>query len=205
MSRTTRPTRSVPAALLGVLVALLLVAGCSTTVAGTPSAFTGPVPAEGPGSDPVVWVDRVCSAVVAFAVPATKKPDFTANADLPAVQRTFSGYLGAVVAGVQQGRIELNGLGRPPVEAGDDVLGRVQSSLTFLEQDFTGAKATIDGADPANPAVFSSTLAQVEATLSSITPPDALGDVSAHPVLREAAERAPGCQRLSSLSAAVPR
>ncbi len=118
-------------ALIGMLAtAVLLATGCASTVGGTPAA--APVPSEGPGSDPVAWADRVCEAVLSFAVPATSAPDFTATSNLPAVQQTVSAYLGAVVTGAQQGREQLAEVGRAPESAGDDAVGRAQSAMEAL-------------------------------------------------------------------------
>ncbi|MEJ3652191.1 hypothetical protein WEH80_04195 [Actinomycetes bacterium KLBMP 9759] len=199
MSRTTRT-----ALLISALLALV-VGGCSATVQGAPAPDRAPAPAEGPGSDPVAWTGRLCTAVLAFANPATKKPDFSASPDLPTVQKTMSAYLGSVSSGIKEGRTQLDAIGRSPVDGGGDVVDKVQNSMTLLEQDFTGAKAAIDGADPADGTRFSATLGQVEATVASIKAPDALGALTSVQRLQKAAERAPSCQQLSKLAAAVPR
>jgi hypothetical protein len=193
-------------ALIGMLVAVvLLTAGCTTTVEGTPTADPVPLPAEGPGSDPVAWAGQLCEAVLSFAVPATSAPDFTAMRDLPAVQRTVSNYLGAVVTGAQQGRARLAEVGRAPEPAGDEAVGRVQSAMGALEEDFGGVKATVDDADVNNPDAFMATLTRVESRLSAVKPPNPLGDLAAAPRLHRAAERATECQRLSGLAANAPR
>ena len=193
-----------------VLIALLLavlagLTGCTSTVGGTPAADPAPAPTEGPGSDPVAWVDRVCAAVLSFAVPATSAPDFSGSNDLPAVQRTVSDYLGGVVAGVQQGRAQLDTVGRAPVQGGDEAIGRAETAMQVLEQDFTGAKTAIDTADPGNRDSFMAVLTQVEGTLAAIKPPDLLRDLSATPRLQHAAERADRCRQLAGLAAAVPQ
>ncbi|OLT14011.1 hypothetical protein BJF78_20605 [Pseudonocardia sp. CNS-139] len=192
-----------------MLVAVLLTAmaglcACTSTVGGSPVADPAPAPTEGPGSDPVAWVDQVCGAVLSFAVPATAAPDFSRTEDLPAVQRTVSDYLGSVVAGVQAGRTRLGTVGRSPVQGGDEAIGRTESAMQFLEQDFTGAKATMDAADPTDMQAFLGTLGQVESTLAAITPPDLLRDLSASPRLLRASERAAQCRHLAGLAAAVP-
>jgi hypothetical protein len=186
-----------------VVVAVLLTAGCASTVGGTPAA--APVPSDGPGSDPVAWADRVCEAVLSFAVPATSAPDFTATSDLPAVQQTVSAYLGTVVTGAQQGREQLAEVGRAPESAGDDAVGRAQSAMEALAEDFGGIKASVDGANANDPDDFVATLTQVESRLSAVDPPNPLGDLAAAPRLLRAAERAGQCQQLSALAANAPR
>jgi hypothetical protein len=205
MTPSTRATPSAAVLIALVLAAMVGLAGCTSTVGGTPAADPAPAPTEGPGSDPVLWVDRVCAAVLSFAVPATAAPDFTASRDLPAVQQTVSQYLGSVVAGVQQGRAQLDAVGQAPVQGGDEAIGRAESAMQFLEQDFTGAKTTVDAADPRNLDAFMAVLGQVETTLAAIRPPDLLRDLSTSPRLQRASERAAQCQQLTSLAAAVPQ
>ncbi len=192
-------------ALIGVLIAVLLVAGCTATVDGTPTAEAAPAPAEGPGSDPVAWADRVCEAVLSFAVPATSAPDFATTSDLPAVQRMVSAYLRTVVTGAQQGRARLAEVGRAPEPAGDDAVGRAQSAMEALEKDFGGVKATVDDADANDPDAFMATLTRIESRLSAVDPPNLLGDLTVAPRLLRAAERADQCRRLSALAANAPR
>jgi hypothetical protein len=192
-------------ALIGVLTAVLLVAGCTTTVDGTPIAEAAPAPAEGPGSDPVAWADRACEAVLSFAVPATSAPDFATTSDLPAVQRMVSAYLRTVVTGAQQGRARLAEVGRAPEPAGDDAVGRAQTAMEALENDFGGVKATVDDADANDPDAFMTTLTRVESRLSAVDPPNLLGDLATAPRLLRAAERADQCRRLSALAANAPR
>jgi hypothetical protein len=200
--------RSLPrgSALIGVLfTAVLLTAGCTTTVEGTPAADTGPLPSEGPGSDPVAWADRVCGAVLSVAEPATSAPDFTATSDLPAVQRAVSTYLGTVVTGARQGQEQLAEVGRAPEPAGDEAVGRAQAAMRTLEEDFGGVKAEVDDTDVNDPDAFVATLTRVESRLAAVDPPNPLGELAAAPRLQRAAERAAQCQRLSALAANVPR
>jgi hypothetical protein len=188
-------------ALVGVLAgAALLTAGCTATVGGAPAADTAPVPAEGPGSDPVAWADRVCEAVLSFAVPATSPPDFSRTSDLPAVQRTVSSYLDAVITGAQQGQERLADVGRAPEPGGDEAARGAQDALEALEKDFGGVKSTVDGMNPDEPAAFMATLTQVESKVSAVSPPNPLGDLAAAPRLYRAAERSAQCQRLSALA-----
>ena len=201
MTRSTRPTLTAVA----VLVAAAVLAGCTTTVAGNPGADPAPTPTEGPGSDPVAWADRLCGAVMSFAVPATTPPAIPPGADLPTVKGAVSDYLGTVLNGVQRGRSQLGSIGRSPVQGGNDVVGRAQSALEFLEQDFTGAKTAVDAADANNPESVMTALNQAQSTFDAITPPNPLADLSATPRLQKAAERATQCQQLSALSATAPR
>jgi hypothetical protein len=196
------PTRlTLVVALLGML---LLGAGCTTTVAGTPAADPAPPPTEGPGSDPVAWADRLCGALLTFVRPAQAVPPVEDAPDLPSIQRALSDYLGAVVTGVQDSRTQLAGIGRSPVTGGDEATIRIEGVLRRLEQDFTNAKAKVDEADPDDPDAFVATLTEVETLLNQITAPDALADLGAIPRLDRAAERAATCRELDEVSAELP-
>jgi hypothetical protein len=197
--------RSSRLAAAAFVVTALLTAGCTTTVGGAPVADSAPAPTEGPGSDPVAWADRVCGAVLSFAVPATSAPDFAKTSDLPALQRTVSSYLGTVVTGAQQGQAQLAEVGKAPEPGGDEAAGRARDALAALEKDFAGAKSTADGMDPDDPGAFMATLAQVESKVSAVDPPNPLGDLAATPRLSRAAERSAQCQRLSALATDAPR
>ncbi|HYH29209.1 MAG TPA: hypothetical protein VD903_02395 [Pseudonocardia sp.] len=200
MARSTRPR----SALIAVLVtAVLATAGCTSTLAGAPTP--APVPAEGPGSDPVAWAGQVCGAVLSYAVPATSAPDFAASDDLPAVQRAFSGYLGDVVTGVQQGRAQLAEIGRAPDPAGDEAVREAATDMASLEEDFSGAKNAVDTVDATDPQAFMSTLARVESTLARVTPPNPIAELDGVPLLQRAAGRAEPCRELTSLAASLPR
>jgi hypothetical protein len=187
------------------LVTALLTAGCTTTVGGTPAANTAPVPSEGPGSDPVAWADRVCEAVLSFAVPATSPPNLTQTSDLPAVQRAVSAYLSTVVTGAQRGREQLAEVGGAPEPAGDDAARRAEAALGALEEDLGAVKTTVDGMNPDEPEAFIATLTQVESKVAAVAPPNPLGDLATAPRLYRAAERSAQCQRLSALAADTPR
>jgi hypothetical protein len=187
------------------VVAALLTAGCTTTVGGTAAANTAPVPSDGPGSDPIAWADRVCEAVLSFAVPATSPPDFSRTSNLPAVQRAVSSYLSTVVTGAQQGQAQLAEVGRAPEPGGDEATRRAQDALGTLETDFAEVKTTVDGTNPNDPEAFLATLTQVESKVSAVAPPNPLGDLATAPRLYRAAERSAQCQQLSALAADAPR
>jgi hypothetical protein len=187
---------------LALITTLALLAGCSTSVAGVPAADPAPAPTEGPGSDPVAWVDRVCGGVLAFATPAASPPDLGTSPDLAALKSAFSAYLGSVVAGAERSAGQLGAVGRSPVAGGDEVVVRAKDAMVKLQQDFTAAKATVDAANPADPDAFVAALDRVQATLNAVTAPDALTGIVALPRLGPAVERAGQCRALSALAAA---
>jgi hypothetical protein len=161
--------------------------------------------AGAPRPDPATtWSDTVCGSVLAFANAATAPPDFAAATDLAAVQRSYSAYLGALVAGVREGRSALAAAGNPPVPDGYAVADRVRTGLIRLEQDMTGAQAMVDGADPADPRGFVTAVRQVEQTVLAIEVPDVVAELATVPELAAATRTAPTCRTVRTLAAAAP-
>src|SRR4051794_5758236 len=188
-------------ALAAVLSAVLLGTGCTATVSGVPRADPAPAPTEGPGSDPVLWVDRVCGALLKFTGPALAQPQFGDAADLPTIKQKLTTYLDTIVKGLQESRTQLEQAGRSPVDGGDQAVAKINDVLTDLEKDITDAKAKVDSADPDNPQAFLTTITEAETQLGQINTPDALADLSASPRLQRAAAKAANCQQLSSQGA----
>jgi hypothetical protein len=191
----------IPLALVAVLSALLVGlfgTGCTATVSGTPAADPAPAPTEGPGSDPVLWVDRVCGSLLAFTGPALTQPEFGDSPDLPSIKQKLSDYLNGIVAGLKDSRTQLGAVGRSPVGGGDEAVARIDDVLEKLETDITAAKTKVDSADPDDPQGFLATITDAETQLGQITAPDALADLSASPRLQKAAAKAANCQQLSA-------
>jgi hypothetical protein len=191
-------------ALTAVLSALLLGTGCTATVAGVPVADPAPAPAEGPGSDPVLWVDRVCGSLLPFTGAALAEPEFGESPDLPAIKQKLVDYLNKIVTGLQQSRAQLGQTGRSPVGGGDEAVARIDDVLVQLETDISAARTKVDSADPDNPEAFLATITEAETQLAKITAPDALADLSASPRLQKAAAKAANCQQLSAQGAGAP-
>ncbi len=122
MPPASRPRRLALAAVLG---AVLLGTGCTATVAGTPASDPAPAPTEGPGSDPVLWVDRVCGSLLTFTGPALAQPQFGDTPDLPGIKQKLTDYLNGIVTGLQQSRTQLGEVGRSPVGGGDEAVARI--------------------------------------------------------------------------------
>jgi hypothetical protein len=175
-------------------------------LAGTAACGAAPEPGTAaPKADPAAaWSDSVFGSVLAFATSATAAPDFAAATDLAAVQRTFGDYLGTLVTGLRDGRAALASAGAPPVAGGAAVLDRVRTSMTRLEQDLSGARATVEAADPDDPRAFVASVRQVESTVRAIEVPDVVGELSAVPELAGPARTAPQCRKVRTLAAAAP-
>ena len=198
--RTTRPT---PAAVLSTVLAavVLFATGCTASVAGSPVADPAPAPTEGPGSDPVLWVDRVCGSLLEFTGPMLSQPQFDDAPDLPGVKQKLDDYLTGIVDGLQKSRDELGVVGRSPVGGGDAAVSRIDDVLEKLQNDIAGAKTKVDSADPGDPQGFLDTITDAETQLGRISAPDVLADLSSTPRLKKAAAKAANCQQLSAQTA----
>lgn len=196
-----RITRSALAVVVAVLVS---VTGCTATVTGSPAADPAPAPTEGPGSDPVLWVDRVCGALLAYTGPVLAQPRFDDAPQLGAIKQKLDTYLDGVVKGLQDSRDQLGGIGRSPVGGGDEAVARIDGLLERLQADIGAAKAKVDAADPDDPRGFLDAITAAEAQLRKITAPDALAELNAVPRLRTAKDKAANCQQLSAKSAPPP-
>ena len=172
-------------ALAAALSTVLLGTGCTAAVSGTPVADPAPAPTEGPGSDPVLWVDRVCGSLLAFTKPALTQPQFGDSPDLPGIKQKLSEYLNGIVGGLAQSRTQLGVLAK-------------------LQTDIGSAKSKVDSADPNDPQAFLATITDAENQLGKISAPDALADLSASPRLQKAAAKAANCQQLSAQNSATP-
>jgi hypothetical protein len=196
--------RTIRLVLTAVLSTLLLGTACTATVSGTPSADPAPAPTEGPGSDPVLWVDRVCGSLLAFTGPALTQPQFGDSPDLPSIKQKLSDYLNGIVGGLQDSRTQLGAVGRSPVGGGDEAASRIDDVLEKLQGDITSAKEKVDSANPDDPEAFLATITDAESQLGKINAPDALADLSASPRLQKAAAKAANCQQLSAQSSQPP-
>ncbi|MCW0214336.1 MAG: hypothetical protein OJJ54_13335 [Pseudonocardia sp.] len=197
MPLTPRPSRVAVAAVVG---ALLFGGGCSTVVAGSPAADPAPQPTEGPGSDPVAWVDKVCGAVLTYTTPALSAPDFGGNLDLPTIKQRLSDYLGSTVTGLQQSQAQLGAVGQSPVSGGNETVTAIGDGLEKLETDVAAARAKVDAADPNNITSFQGALAEAETSLKEVSAPDAIANIKASPRLDAAAAKAANCQKLQALA-----
>ena len=193
--------RIIRLALAAALSTLLLGTGCTAAVSGTPVADPAPAPTEGPGSDPVLWVDRVCGSLLAFTGPALTQPQFGNSPDLPGIKQKLSDYLNGIVGGLAQSRTQLGAVGRSPVGGGDEAVSRIDDVLAKLQTDIGSAKSKVDSADPDDPQAFLATITDAENQLGKISAPDALADLSASPRLQKAAAKAANCQQLSAQGA----
>lgn len=193
MLRTARP------ALLAVATALAI-GGCTSAVSGTPSADPAPPPTAGIGSDPVAFADRMCGAVLTVATPVHAAPDFRGMSQPRTLHRSLSDYLGTLVTAAQQSRAQLAEVGPAPVSGGDAVVRRTDTDLGSLEQALTSLKATIDSADPDDPAALVNAIGEAEELINKVGGPNVLADLASLPLVDRAVTRAAACQKLTELA-----
>ena len=181
------------------LLAALLAGGCSTTVAGTPSADPAPRPTAGPGADPVAWGDKVCGSLLSYYQPLSARPNYV-GADLPGIKSRLSGYLGSVGSGIGKGQQQLRAVGASPVSGGDQFAKAIGDLLTRTGGTVRQAKADVDSANPADLPGFEAKLKSAEAKLKSIGAAQGLSQLGSTPRLDKAVAAAPKCKQLNQLA-----
>ncbi|MEQ3550994.1 hypothetical protein WIS52_10965 [Pseudonocardia nematodicida] len=196
---TPRPARAARV-LLPTLLAALLAAGCSTTIAGTPSPDPAPPPTEGVGADPVAWGDQVCGALLSYYRPLTARPDYE-GADLPGIKDRLAGYLGEVRGGIDAGSQQLTDAGASPVSGGDQFKASISDLLNRTGTTIDEARAEVDQADPNDVPGFQDRLTAAEEKLRTIGAAQGLEELGATPRLDKAVDAAPQCGELEELTA----
>lgn len=188
-----------PAVAAAALIAALLAGGCSTTVAGTPSADPAPRPTAGPGADPVVWGDKVCGALLSYYQPLSARPDYN-GADLGGIKTRLSEYLGRVSGGIGQGQAQLKTVGASPVTGGDQFAKAIGDLLSRTGGTVGQAKSDVDSANPADVAGFEGKLKAAQDKLTTIGAAQGLNQLGATPRLDKAVAAAPKCKQLNQLA-----
>lgn len=190
------PVRSLPrllAAAMAVLLSALAVIGCGSTVTGTAS----PSPGAQPTIDPVAWMDAVCGSLVPFRDATLKLPELSEQ-DLPATQRSVSGYLQSAITALDVGTPKLDAAGPSPVPGGEQLTARVKSEINRVRRELTGLKAKIDAANTADRTAFGLVLVDVGRALQQLGNTDPLAPLKSNTELRRAATQAQSCRTLAS-------
>lgn len=191
------------------VVALALLAGCTNPLGGSgasaPAATAAAAAPTTVAAGPDAWFDQVCSAGITVVTPAVAMPSVRGNRDTPAVKQAILDYMDSVLAGIRQGRAELDAAGPSPVAGGDAAVARGRSLLDEMERSIADGRAQIAAADPANPRAFALTVGRVHRQVASTVDPAAVREILATPGLAEGAARSPQCAQLQALAAAAPR
>jgi hypothetical protein len=123
------------AALVPLVAAVLAVAGCSSTVAGTAHPLGAGPPAGAPAAtdDPVAWADRACAAVLPALRISAESPEVSAT-DLDSSHEALQQHLREVAAAAGRGLAELDGVGPAPTPHGDELVAAFRGLLTGFQR-----------------------------------------------------------------------
>lgn len=198
MHRTTRTALATAA-----VAAVLLGAGCTTPVPGLP-APAGAAPAAGTAvpteTDPVAWMNKVCTALLpALQVRATQpKIDPNNPADTISALKTYTAQAGPVID------TALNGMaaaGPSPIEGGDQAVSALSTTITAYRDALTQTKTKVDAIDPTNRRALVAAFPEAVAPLSDLSKlPNPAADLTESPALTQAVAQAPQCQQATSVA-----
>ena len=201
MTRTTRSVLLVP-----LVAAALFGAGCSTVVEGTaaPAGAGQADPAAPPAAgtdDPVVWVDSVCGALLPFIQTASVQPELNTSGSPDELVQGLSDYLGQASAAAGSAIEGMRAAGPSPVEQGDELVTGLTEALTTFQTTFDSTKTRLDAVDTSDPAALATALPEAIAPLQDLANvPDPTDQLQSNSELDAAAEQAPNCQQIETVT-----
>ena len=200
-SRPRRRTLVKRPLLTALAAAALILAGCSTSVTGSPvgAASNGAdTTALQATSDPVVWMNRVCGSLLPFQQTLKSVPQHTDH-DATATARSISAFLDRSETAIDQSMADLDAAGPSPIAGGDAAIAGLKSALTTIRTSFDRTKTALDHIDPTNAVEVASTLPTVLVSLAELVKiQDSTTDLRKNPALQAAAAQAPNCRSLKN-------
>lgn len=208
MRSTTRP-----ALLLAVAAALLLGAGCTTTVAGSAAPGDGVPPASPPGAaapggtaapgaapaagDGVSWVDGLCGGLLPFVRTAADEPPLSASSDVTALLTGITTYVRDASKAADVAAKDISALGPSPIAGGDEVAAEIVKTLTSFHTKFEDVSTRLAAIDPSNQRAIATELPAAMAPMEDLaTLADPTIALKTNPELDRAAEQAARCKEL---------
>jgi hypothetical protein len=193
--------RSIRTALIATgTAAAMLVAGCSTTVAGSasPDGGAAAAPSAQATGDPVAWINGVCGSLLGFVRTVSSPPAIDSSSPQKAVTG-LSAYLGTAVTAIDRSTTEIKAAGPSPVEGGDKAVATITDALGKARTSFQAAKTKIDAVDPSDLSQVATALPEALSPLQDLsTLTNTSGDLQSTPELDKAAQQAANCQALQT-------
>lgn len=177
--------RRTPRSLL--LTVAAIAAAASTALAGCSS---------GPSTEAVAWTDGVCGAMLKFTTVATTPPNID-QSNLGKTVQGLTAWLGDTSNAVQSSIDSLHSLGRSPVEGGDEVVTKLDSTLGSIKNSFDSARSTLAAVDPNDPVAAGTALNGAVTALQGLGNLDT-SSLNSNAALNAAAAQAPNCKTLNS-------
>ncbi len=192
--------RSIRTALIAAsTVTAMLVAGCSTTVTGSPApaGASSAAPGAQATGDPVTWINGVCGSLLGFVRTVSAPPAIDSSSPEKAV-KGLSTYLGSAVTAIDKATTDIKAAGPSPVGGGDQAVTTITDALGKFRTSFQSAKTKIDAVNPSDLSQVATALPEALAPLQDLSKLPSTTDLKSTPELDKAAQQAPNCQALST-------
>jgi hypothetical protein len=190
------------ALVVAAIAAVLLGGGCTVPVPGLP-APSGAAPAAGTAvpieTDPVAWMDKICTALLPTLKTRATQPKLDAAnpRDSITALSAYLGEAGPVIDGTLNG---MSAAGPSPIAGGDDAVAALRTTLSAYRDAAREAKTTLDGIDTTNRSTLTAQFPQAVAQLTALSNvPNPAADLGNNPELDAAAAKAPQCRQASAV------
>lgn len=117
----------------------------------------------------VAWVDRACGIVATMIVEDPTVGDVPSGEDAASVKAGLREHLTKEIEFLDARLAEIDGLGRAPMDGGDNLVDTLRTTITRLRDGFRSARDRIDKADVDDPAAFQTSRDEVMAELREVT------------------------------------
>lgn len=187
------PRITQPALLLPALAALALSAGCTTSVSGAASA-NGAAVEQGA----VAWVDQICGSLLPYVKAAGSPPKPAEAPDAATLVRDINDYLSESEETAGSAISGMAAAGPAPVAGGDEVVGRLTSTLETMQASLRDARTRIERVDINDrKALQREVPAAIESVERLAITPSPMADLQGNPELAQAGSQAAGCQQIA--------
>jgi hypothetical protein len=187
------PRITPPALLLPAVVALALSGGCTTSVSGAATA-DGAAVEQGA----VAWVDQICGSLLPYVKAAGSPPKPAEAPDAATLVRDLNDYLSKSEESAGSAISGMEAAGPAPVAGGDEIVGRLTSTLETMQASLRDARSRIERVDINDRQELQREVpAAIESVERLAVTPSPMADLQGNPQLAAAGRQAAGCQEIA--------
>lgn len=187
------PRITPPALLLPAVAALALTGGCTTSVSGA-AAADGAAVEQGA----VAWVDQICGSLLPYVKAAGSPPKPAEAPDAATLVRDLNDYLSRSEESAGSAISGMEAAGPAPVDGGDEIVGRLTSTLETMQASLRDARTRIERVDINDRQELQREVpAAIESVERLAVTPSPMADLQNNPQLAEAGRQAAGCQEIA--------
>jgi len=186
--------RITPSALvLPAVVALAMSGGCTTSVSGAATA-DGAVVEQGA----VAWVDQICGSLLPYVKAAGSPPKPAEAPDAATLVRDINDYLSKSEESAGSAISGMAAAGPAPIAGGDEIVGRLTSTLETMQASLRDARSRIERVDINDRQELQREVpAAIESVERLAVTPSPMADLQGNPQLAAAGRQAAGCQEIA--------